>query len=88
MIEAADEKCTEERKQTEATRTQNLAMIGNMLHPSVPISNDEVLCSVVCVRACVRACVCACTLVYPYQMTRYCIVLCVCACVYPSVPII
>ena len=42
MIEAADEKCTEERKQTEATRIQNLAMIGNLLHPSVPISNDEV----------------------------------------------
>jgi len=44
LIEEADEKCTEERKQTEATRTQNLAMIGNMLHPSVPISNDEVVC--------------------------------------------
>ena len=42
MVEAANDKCTEERKQVEATRTENLVMIGNLIHPSVPISNDEV----------------------------------------------
>ena len=42
MVEAANDKCNEERKQVEATRTENLVMIGNLVHPSVPISNDEV----------------------------------------------
>ena len=50
MVEAANDKCNEERKQVEATRTENLIMIGNLVHPSVPISNDEVcLTSVNCV---------------------------------------
>lgn len=42
MVEAANDKCNEERKQVEATRTENLVMIGNIVHPSVPVSNDEV----------------------------------------------
>ena len=42
VVEAANDKCNEERKQVEATRTENLVMIGNLVHPSVPISNDEV----------------------------------------------
>ena len=42
MIEAANDKCNEELKQTEAIRTENLAMIGNLVDSSVPISNDEV----------------------------------------------
>ena len=42
MVEAANDKCGEERKQVEAERTENLVMIGNLVHPSVPISNDEV----------------------------------------------
>lgn len=42
LVEAANEKCNEERKQVEAVRTENLIMIGNLVHPSVPISNDEV----------------------------------------------
>ena len=44
LVEAANEKCNEERKQVEAVRTENLIMIGNLVHPSVPISNDEVNC--------------------------------------------
>ena len=43
LVETANEKCNEERKQIEAVRTENLVMIGNLLHPSVPISNDEVV---------------------------------------------
>ena len=42
MVEAANHKCSEERKQAEATRIENLAMIGNLVHPGVPVSNDEV----------------------------------------------
>ena len=42
MIEAANDKCNEELKQTETIRTENLAMIGNLVDSSVPISNDEV----------------------------------------------
>ena len=45
MVEAANDKCSEERKQVEAMRTENLVMIGNLVHPSVPISNDEVCLS-------------------------------------------
>ena len=42
MVDVANEKCNEERKQVESVRTENLVMIGNLVHPSVPISNDEV----------------------------------------------
>ena len=42
LVEAANDKCSEERKQVEVARTQSLVMIGNLVHPSVPISNDEV----------------------------------------------
>ena len=50
LVETANDKCNEELKQVEATRTKNLVMIGNLVHPSVPISNDEVcLTSVDCV---------------------------------------
>ena len=45
LVEAANDKCSEERKQVEAMRTENLVMIGNLVHPSVPISNDEVCLS-------------------------------------------
>ena len=46
MVEAANDKCSEERKQVEAERTENLVMIGNLVHPSVPVSNDEVMVDV------------------------------------------
>ena len=46
MVEAANDKCSEERKQVEAERTKNLVMIENLVHPSVPISNDEVIVDV------------------------------------------
>ena len=42
LIEEANEKCTLERKQCETLRAQHLVMIGNVLHPSVPISDNEV----------------------------------------------
>ena len=46
MVEAANDKCSEECKQVEAERTKNLVMIENLVHPSVPISNDEVIVDV------------------------------------------
>ena len=41
IVEVANDKCSEESKQAEATRTKNLVMIDNFVHPSVPISNNE-----------------------------------------------
>ena len=35
-------RCNEERVQCEAERTDALKEIGNILHESVPVSNDEV----------------------------------------------
>ena len=52
LIEEANEKNATERKELEAVRSQHLVMIGNILHPSVPISNNEV-CVCVCVCLCV-----------------------------------
>ena len=42
LVEAANDKCNKEHKQVEVMRIKNLVMIGNLVHPSVPISNDEV----------------------------------------------
>ena len=47
MVEVANDKCSEESKQAEATRTKNLVMIDNFVHPSVPISNNEACLNVV-----------------------------------------
>ena len=42
LIEKANEKCVVEMKECETERHFHLTQIGNMLHPSVPISDDEV----------------------------------------------
>lgn len=42
LIDEAIQKCDGERIKLEAERFENLREIGNLLHPSVPISNDEV----------------------------------------------
>ncbi|XP_030076289.1 serine--tRNA ligase, cytoplasmic [Microcaecilia unicolor] len=41
LIDEAILKCDAERVKLEAKRFENLREIGNLLHPSVPISNDE-----------------------------------------------
>ncbi|XP_033008389.1 serine--tRNA ligase, cytoplasmic [Lacerta agilis] len=41
LIDEAILNCDEERLKLEAERFENLREIGNLLHPSVPISNDE-----------------------------------------------
>lgn len=41
-IEANMAKCNEERQKAEIERSEILKEIGNMLHPTVPVSNDEV----------------------------------------------
>lgn len=42
LIDEAILKCDAERVKLEAERFEHLREIGNLLHPSVPISNDEV----------------------------------------------
>ena len=42
LIGEASERAKEEMKEVEKERHKHLVMIGNILHPSVPISNDEV----------------------------------------------
>ena len=42
LIEEAANKTKIEIKECEEERYKHLVMIGNVLHPSVPISNDEV----------------------------------------------
>ena len=42
LIAEANEKCVAEMKERETERHFHLVQIGNILHPSVPISNDEV----------------------------------------------
>lgn len=42
MVDEAAEKMDSERLKLEAERFEYLREIGNLLHPSVPISNDEV----------------------------------------------
>lgn len=42
LIDEAILKCDTERLKLEAERFESLREIGNLLHPSVPISNDEV----------------------------------------------
>ena len=42
LIGEASERAKQEMKETEEERHKHLVMIGNVLHPSVPISNDEV----------------------------------------------
>ena len=42
LIEECSEKNKMEMKECEVERYKHLVMIGNVLHPSVPISNDEV----------------------------------------------
>lgn len=41
LVDEAIQKCDGERVKLEAERFENLREIGNLLHPSVPISNDE-----------------------------------------------
>lgn len=41
LIEDASKKCVTEMKECESERDANLTQIGNVLHPSVPISNNE-----------------------------------------------
>lgn len=45
LVEEANEHNSAERKELEDQRSFHLAQIGNYLHPSVPISNDEVIIS-------------------------------------------
>lgn len=42
LVDEAVEKTDSERMKLEAERFEYLREIGNLLHPSVPISNDEV----------------------------------------------
>ena len=42
LIDAANEQCHVELKACEMERSQHLIQIGNILHPSVPISDNEV----------------------------------------------
>ena len=42
LIDEAILECDAERVRLEAERFESLREIGNLLHPSVPISNDEV----------------------------------------------
>lgn len=42
LVDEAVEKSDSERIKLEAERFEYLREIGNLLHPSVPISNDEV----------------------------------------------
>lgn len=42
MVDEAVEKADSERMKLEAERFEYLREIGNLLHPSVPISDDEV----------------------------------------------
>lgn len=42
LVDEAVEKTDSERIKLEAERFEYLREIGNLLHPSVPISNDEV----------------------------------------------
>lgn len=42
LVDEAVEKTDSERLKLEAERFEYLREIGNVLHPSVPISNDEV----------------------------------------------
>ena len=64
LIEEAANRTKVEIKECEEERYKHLVMIGNVLHPSVPISNDEV-CNkyvlVICTYTimCVYVCPCA-----------------------------
>ena len=42
LIESNMARCNDERLQAETDRSEALKEIGNMLHESVPVSNDEV----------------------------------------------
>ena len=42
FIEEANKKCVTEMRECETTRHAHLTQIGNILHPSVPISDNEV----------------------------------------------
>ena len=53
LIEERNEKAKEEIKVCEEERHRYLVLIGNIVHPSVPVSNDEVC---VCVCVCAHAC--------------------------------
>ena len=72
LIEEANERSNAEMKECEEERLRNLVMIGNLLHESVPVSNDEVwegsevhagVCGVCGVCVCV-VCVCVYTCVH------------------------
>ena len=42
LIDESHQKCTARMKECEAQRDAHLTQIGNILHPSVPISDNEV----------------------------------------------
>lgn len=42
VIEEANKKCVTEMRECETRRHAHLTQIGNILHPSVPISDNEV----------------------------------------------
>ena len=42
LIQESNDRCTVEMKECETVRQQHLIQIGNTLHPSVPISDNEV----------------------------------------------
>lgn len=42
FVEEANKKCVTEMKECETRRHAHLTQIGNILHPSVPISDNEV----------------------------------------------
>ena len=54
LIEEAANKTKIEIKECEEERYKHLVMIGNILHPSVPISNDEVHVTVCTMCECVQ----------------------------------
>ena len=57
LIEESNDRCTAEMKECEAVRHFHLIQIGNLLHPHVPISDDEVcVCVDVCMFLCANYC--------------------------------
>ena len=56
LVEEANRKSVAEMKVCEAQRHAHLTQIGNILHPSVPISDNEVLYSLFFPWACNSEC--------------------------------
>ena len=82
LIEEANERSNAEMKECEEERLRNLVMIGNLLHESVPVSNDEVWESEVHAGMCVCG-VCVCCVCVVCVVWCVCVhVLCVCTVVH------